>query len=264
MLAKCLMRGRLSGYMNIRTDLLLVFVGAFIATATVSANAANLSASHHLNDSLPTNVLGTSLTEPPSLTVIRSERGAIYFANKFKANNLVTHSRLSKLKRHLRRINYDKKMVIVVLSKPTDNYEIGIKKIALKDGVINVDVTFKHEVKDYSIPPKKAVYYTLVAVDKLSEPVLLNAKEIKTVGDVKDRTKVTVTGRLMRYTDDTYQLIPVKIRRGQKNSYYIKGDKVAELEPYLGKVITLDGTISHAKDGPYESELNVTKLVRVK
>ncbi|MDH5543250.1 MAG: hypothetical protein OEY64_09830 [Nitrospinota bacterium] len=241
-----------------------IFSALAVAFAAGSASAEKLSTSDQLIDSLPTNVLGTSLTEPPSLTVIRSERGGVYFANKFKANNLVTHSRLSKLKRHLRKINYDKKMVIVVLSKPTDNYDINLKNVSLDEGIINVDVEYKHEVKDYAIPPKKAVYYNLVAVKKLSEPVLLKAKEIQTKGDVEDRTKVTVTGRLMRYTDDILQVIPVRIRRGQKNSYYIKGEIVAELEAYIGKVITLEGTISHAKDGPYEAELSVTKFVSVK
>ena len=79
----------------------------------------------------------------------------------------------------------------------------------------------------------------------------------------KKEITITVTGRLMPWTDTVYQLIPVKIRRGNRNSYYIRGDKVEELTPYLGKVITLAGTISHERDGPYESDLNVKKLVKV-
>ena len=215
-------------------------------------------------DSLTTNVMGTSLTAPPYIQVIRSKRGSVHLLNRFKAfNNLSAVRSLRKLKRQLRHVNYEKRMVIAVLSQPMDNYELKVSKVELVDDVIQVDVSYKHELKNYQIPPKKSIHFVMVVVDKMPQPAVLETKQIKVKTKTKETTKITVTGRLMLWTESAYQLVPVRIRRGKKQSYYIRGEKLEELEPYLGKVITLAGTISHERDGPYESELTVQKVVKV-
>ncbi|MFQ5431490.1 MAG: hypothetical protein ACE5EN_03165 [Nitrospinota bacterium] len=219
---------------------------------------------NRFQDSLPTNVMGTSLASPPYIQVIRSKRGAAHLLNRFRAfNNLNAVIRLRKLKRQLRSVNYSKRMVIAVLSQPVDNYELKVNKVAVEDDVIKVDVSYKHELKNYQIPPKKSIHFVMVVVEKMPQPAVLETRQIKVKTKTKKTKKVTVTGRLMLWKESAYQLVPVRIRRGKKQSYYIRGEKLEELAPYLGKVITLAGTISHERDGPYESELTVQKVVKV-
>jgi hypothetical protein len=219
---------------------------------------------NRFQDSLTTNVMGTSLTTPPYIQVLRSKRGEAHLLNRFKAfNNLSAVRSLRKLKRQMRHINYDKRMVIAVLSQPVDNYELKVNKVEVVDDIIKVKVSYKHELRNYQIPPKKSIHFVMVVVDKMSHPAVLETRQIKVKTNTKETKKVTVTGRLMLWTESAYQLIPVRIRRGKKQSYYIRGEKLEELEQYLGKVITLAGTISHERDGPYESELTVQKIVKV-
>ena len=244
-----------------RRALFTLILSAIIASA---AWAKPVGIKSRFQDSLTTNVMGTSLTTPPYIQVLRSKRGAAHMLNRFKAfNNLSAVRSLRKLKRQMRHINYDKRMVIAVLSQPMDNYELKVNKIELVDDVINVKVSYKHELKNYQIPPKKSIHFVMVVVDKMPQPAVLETRQIKVKTTTKESKKVTVTGRLMLWTDSAYQLIPVRIRRGKKQSYYIRGEKLEELEQYLGKVITLAGTISHERDGPYESELTVQKVVKV-
>ncbi len=234
-----------------------------IATATF-ALAGPVSIKNRFRDSMPTNVQGTSLSAPPYIQVIRSERGAAHLLNRFKSiKNRTTRSRLRKLKRQLKYVDFSKYMVIAVLSQPMDNYQISIKKIALEDNVVKVNVSYRHELKNYSIPPKKTIYYEMAVVKKLPQPTFLEAHAVEVENKAEETMQVTVTGRLMPWKKEVYQLVPAKIRRGKKNSYYIRGEKLEELEPYLGKVVTLAGTVSHERDSPYESELTVQKVVKV-
>lgn len=238
-----------------------LMLAAIIASA---AWAKPVGIKSRFQDSLPTNVMGTSLASPPYIQVIRSKRGAAHLLNRFKAfNNLSAVRRLRKLKRQLRSVDYSKRMVIAVLSQPADNYELKVNKVALDDDVIKVDVSYKHVLKNYQIPPKKSIHYVMVVVEKMPQPAVLETRQIKVKTKTKETKKVTVTGRLMLWKESAYQLVPVRIRRGKKQSYYIRGEKLEELEPYLGKVVTLSGTISHERDGPYESELTVLKVVKV-
>lgn len=149
------------------------------------------------------------------------------------------------------------------MSEPMDNYQINIRKVVLENDIITVNVAYRHEMKDYRIPPKKSYYYYMITVKQMPQPVIIDAKQTNIKKNAEKEKAVTVTGRLMRWKDDAYQLVPVKIRRGSKNSYYIRGKKaLEELKPYLGKVVKIKGTVSHAKDGPYENELTVIKVVK--
>lgn len=213
---------------------------------------------------MTTNVMGTSLSSPPYIQVIRSKRGSAHFLNKFRGfHNLDATRALWRLKRQLRRVNFDKRMVIAVLSQPMDNYELKLKKISLEDGIIKVAVSYRHELKNYNIPPKKSIYYEMAVVNKMPQPAVLETEQIIVKTRTKENEKVTVTGRLMQWKESVYQLIPVRIRRGKKQSYYIRGENLEELSEHLGKVITVAGTVSHERDSPYELELTVQKLVKV-
>lgn len=243
--------------MRVTVLLILMFL------LTLPAWAENIVTRTRITDSLPTNVLGTSIDSPPTIQVIRSKRGADYFIKKYyHFNNLSIRAKLYKLKKQFKSIDFSKYMVIAVLSQPMDNYKVKIKNIKLEDDVILVSATYKHELINYSIPPKKSIFYTMAVVKKMFQPVLLESKQIKVKSRAKENTKVTVTGRLMRYNHTAYQLVPVRIQRGKKNTYYIKGSNHDELSQYVGKVITLAGTVSHETDSPYEFHLLVDKLVR--
>ncbi|GMT42860.1 MAG: hypothetical protein IEMM0002_1271 [bacterium] len=240
----------------------LVYI--LIAVTAASAWAEPIKVRNRFHNSMPTNVLGTSLSSSPHVQVIRSKRGAAHLLNRFKViNNRTTQRRLRKLKRQLRYVNFSKYMVIAVLSQPTDNYQLKIKKVSLENDVITVAVSYKHELKEYDIPPQKSIHYEMVMVKKHTQPVLLEAHSVKVKNKVKETQEVTVTGRLMPWKKEVYQLVPVKIRRGKKNSYYIRGENLEELTPYLGRVVTLKGSVSHERDGPYESDLTVQKVIRV-
>lgn len=250
--------------MNIGMKKTLAFALVFAVAAVTVALAEPVSIRSRFRDSMPTSVQGTSLSAPPYIQVIRSERGAAHLLNRFKGiKNRTTRSRLRTLKRQLKYVDFSKYMVIAVLSQPMDNYHLGIKKIALEDNVIKVNVSYRHELKNYRIPPKKTIYYEMAVVKKLPQPTFLEAQAVEVKNRAEKTRRVTVTGRLMPWKKEVYQLVPAKIRRGKKNSYYIRGEKLEELEPYLGRVITLAGTVSHERDSPYESELTVHKVVKV-
>ncbi len=217
----------------------------------------------HFYDSIPTNAKGTSLGAPPRIQTIRSERGAAHMITRLKQNNnRAAHRRIKKIQKQIDSIDFSKQMLVAIFSPPMDNYSMKIKKIIKDDGIIKVGLTYSHKVKEYRIPPKKSIHYEMIVLKNLPQPVLLDAREKKIKSKVKETRKVTVTGRLMFWKASAYQLIPVKIRRGKKTSYYIRGEILADLEPYLGRVVTLSGTVSHERDGPYERELENIKLVK--
>jgi len=225
--------------------------------------ASRIKLRQRISDRIQTNVLGTSIASAPNIQVIRSKDGAEYLINKYRGfHNLSSNSKLHKLKRQLRAIDYSKYMVISVISEPMDNYKLKIKNVEIESDIIVVNASYRHQLKNYRIPPKKSIYYSMAVVKKMHQPVLLEAKQIKVKARAKARTEVTVTGRLMQYTENSYQLIPVRIRRGKKNSYYIESHKNSQLASYLGKVVTLRGSVSHEKNSPYEHDLDVERLVK--
>lgn len=234
---------------------------ALAIAGPVSAEKIPIKSRFH--DFLNTNVKGTSLAAPPYIQVIRSERGASHMLSRFKKiKNRGTQVRVKRLQKLINNVDFSKQMVVAVFSRPTDNYKMKLKKIVLEDDILKVYVNYSHKLKNYRRPPMKSIHYEMAVVDKMTNPALLEIKKITIKSKVKENKKVTVTGRLMEYTKSAFQLVPVNIKRGNKNSYYIRGDIVAELAPYLGRVITLSGTVSHERDSPYESELTVTKLVK--
>ena len=242
---------------------IVVLIGS-IVLPTGEASAKTIKFRAYPADSIPTNVQGTSITTSPNINVFRSKRGATYFINKFNIKSLASNSRIRALRKQLRSVNYKTNMVILVMTEPMDNYQINIRKVELENDIITINVVYRHEMKDYRIPPKKAYYYYMITIKQMPQPVMIDSKQTNIKKNAAKKTKaVTVTGRLMLWKESAYQIIPVKIRRGSKNSYYIRGEKMLEeLKPYLGMVVTIKGTVSHEKDGPYENELTVTKVIK--
>ena len=245
------------------------FLWLFILTvlAPFAASAEKIRISKKYEGSLITSVVGTSVTQEPYIQVIRSTSGLDYTFLKFeRIKNLTTKSRLRILRRKIAKVDFEKQMIVAIFSRPTDNYKMGIKSLAYSsdEGYISVDVTFKHRIANYSIAPKKSIHYILAVIPKNPFPVVMIAKETLSKKNTKVTKAITVKGRLMALLPgEGLQLIPVKIRRGSKNSYYIKGKQAEDLEEFIGKVITLRGVASRDTDGPYEFDFSVDKVVKV-
>lgn len=250
-----------------------VFLPLFFATALFSgvSSAEKVRVFKKASGSFITSVAGTSVTQAPYIQIIRSANGFDYTFLKFdRIKNKITKSRLKKLRKKIANVDFNKQMIVAIFSHPTDNYRMAIKSINYKqdDGFIQVDVTYQHNIRNYRIQPKKSIHYALAVIPKKPFPVVMSAKEEvskKNKGKAKKASKaITVTGRLMALASgEGLQLVPVKIRRGSKNSYYIKGKQAEELEEFIGKVITLEGVASRDRDGPYEFDLEVKKVVKV-
>ncbi len=151
-----------------------------------------------------------------------------------------------------------------------DNYKLSLNKIGLdkKEKIVEVDVSYRHKMVTPHIPPKKSIHFMLLVVPLSDYPVILQATETvirNKRGNKKAFKVVTVTGRLMPLKNNRLQLVPVVIKRGSKNSYYV-AEPLPEgmnLHRYIGKVVVLQGTISHERNSPYEADLTVNKLVKV-
>ncbi|MGK7344358.1 MAG: hypothetical protein ACNS63_00940 [Candidatus Nitrospinota bacterium M3_3B_026] len=219
-----------------------------------------------IEGSFLTNVAGSSLTQPPYIQVIRSREGLEYLLNGFERHkNRITKARIDNLRKRLSRLDYGKQMVVGVFSQPMDNYSISMNSILMdeKEKSIEVKVSYRHKMVNYRIPPKKSIHYVLAVVPKSDYPVILKADQVTTSSGAKETKIVTVTGRLMPLRDDGLQLVPVVIKRGNKNSYYINGPKTEALSKHIGKVVTLEGAVSHERDSPYEWDFLVKKIVKI-
>jgi len=220
-----------------------------------------------IHGSLITSVKGTSTSKLPYVGVIRSKEGLDYLINDFmKHKNRTTHARLKSLRSSLSSVNFNEEMIVSVLSPPIDNYKLKLVDVRSKEeeGYMEVQVDYTHRLVNYRIPPYKSIYYLMIVVPKNSSPVVLKPVHLQAKKAKEQKSKpVKVTGKLLRGTNNDLHLVPLKIKRGSKNSYYIRGSQAKELEPYIGKVVTLEGEISREKDGPYESDLTVTRIVKV-
>jgi hypothetical protein len=223
-----------------------------------------------------TNVAGTSVTQPPYIQVMRSKAGLEYTLGQFESHkNRITQQRINTLRSQLAHVDYDREMVIGLFSQPMDNFDMELKQLTeqfryeqeggrrKKAGRIVADVTYLHNLTTYAIPPKKTIHYLLLVVPTSDLPVTLEASEIVTKKGRSGQKVLTVTGRLMPLTGDGLMLVPVVIKRGDKNSYYIRGEQALRLEGHIGKVVTLQGTVSPERNSPYEFELDVEKVLKV-
>lgn len=224
------------------------------------------------NGSFLTNVAGSSLTRPPYIQVIRSRDGLEYLLARFeKLKNRITQRRINKLRAKLKNFNFNKHMIVGVFSQPMDNYKMKMERVE-KDSVgkaIELFVNYRHKIKINRIPPKKSIHYILAVIPKSDYPVIMTTTEMVPAKSKKQKNQkklaklITVTGRLMALRDNDLQLVPVVIKRGKKNSYYIRGAQTEKLEAYIGKVVTLQGTVSHERNSPYEWDFTMKKIVKI-
>ena len=224
-----------------------------------------------------TNIAGTSITQRPYIQVIRSRAGLEYLLSQFDSSkNRITAQRLRRLRKQLKDVDIGegKKMIIGVFSKPMDNYHITLERVVAEipdqnnlggEPPVFVEVTYLHKIKNPPIPPKKSIYYLLLVADDSKSPVILRTTELveRKAKGKKTARVITVTGRLMPLKGEELQLVPVVIRRGNKNSYYIRNQQALDLYKHTGKVVTLQGTVSLEMNSPYEFEFDVQKLVKV-
>ncbi len=246
--------------------LIISIITAIILSAQLSiAKSVRIYRKH--SGSFLTNVVGSSVTEPPYIQVIRSRDGFDHFISKYeRLKNRTTQRRIDKLRSNFYWLDYRRYMIIGIFTKPMDNYELKLNRIDKSDDgkVIEAHVTYKHKVRAMHIPPKKSVHYIMVAVKKSNLPVLLLADTKENNGKKKPNEQVTVTGRLMTISGSAdLQLVPTRIKRGNKDSYFIKGDQAESLRKHAGKVVTLRGTVSHETDSPYEWDLTVDDVKKV-
>ncbi|MBF0170771.1 MAG: hypothetical protein HQK87_06755 [Nitrospinae bacterium] len=233
----------------------------------------DLPVSRTISGQFLTNVAGTSVTQPPYIQVMRSREGFEYTLSQFASlKNRTTQQRIQELRRQVTGIDWSRQMIIGLFSPPMDNFALTLTRLSrqtrgggdIRDaGTIIVEVKYRHEVKSYSIPPKKTIDYQMLVVAKSDLPVILRATEEIIRNGGSGRTALTVTGRLMPLTGDDLQLVPEVIKRGNKNCYYIRGEQALRLEQYIGRVITLQGTVSPERNSPYEFELDVEKVLKL-
>ncbi len=220
-----------------------------------------------IEGSFLTNVAGSSVTQPPYIQVMRSREGFDYAINGFeRLKNRITQSRINYLKKQLKGLDFTKYMLVGVFSQPMDNYKMTLNRISVDDynSSIEVSISYRHKIQNLRIPPKKSIHYVLVVVRKSDLPVILQATELVSSKNRKPAKLITVTGRLMDFSGGSdLQLVPVVIKRGSKNSYYIKGEQAGPLRQYISKVVTLQGTVSRERNSPYEWDLTVMSIVKI-
>lgn len=214
-----------------------------------------------------TTVKGISNSRPPYIRVIRSKEGINHLFNTFrKIRNLTTHNKARYLERALLKNNFSSKMVIAILSYPSDNYELDkVKILELEDEQkVEVKVSYFHKNKEYSIPPFKSIYYKFYVVKRNQLPVVLNPELAgeKTALPRKKKLK-TIYGTLQNWDNHGKQLVLVNKKKRKKRAYYIKGSLQEELEKYVGKFMALRGEVTQDSESIYEADFLVKKIVKV-
>ncbi len=250
---------------------ILRFTAAAMALSLVlsahAGQADTIPLTRKLAGSFLTNNKGSSIAQPPYIQVIRSREGLEYTLSRFERfKNKITQRRVNNLRKKLAGVNYKKQMLVWIFSQPMDNYKMNLKSMAFNEdrSMIEAKVSYLHKIKNFRIPPYKSIHYIVAVMPKSDLPVILQASETSSSKKKKPTRLVTVTGRLMALSDGSdLQLVPAKIKRGNKSSYYIRGAQAGPLLKYAGKVVTLRGTVSRERNSPYEWDLTIQKVVKI-
>ena len=245
--------------------IIILFVSLYAAFVHASPKTIKFIKEYHGN--FVTTVKGTNLSQPPYISVIRSKDGVTYLFNKFrKIRNLTTHNKALHLERELLRNNFSSRMVIAVLSHPTDNYKIDKVKILEDENKqkIEVNAFYFHSDREYSIPPFKSIHYRFYVVKQSDLPVILNSERLKkkTKKSSKKPFK-TIYGTLQNWEDHGKQLALINKRKRKKRVYYIKGSLQEDLKQYVGKFMALRGEVITDSESVYEADFMVKKIVKI-
>lgn len=214
-----------------------------------------------------TTVKGKSPSQLPYIKVVRSKEGITYLFNKFrKIRKFTTHNKALYLERELLKNNFSTKMIIAILSQPTDNYKFEKVKIFEheNDQMIEVKVSYFHKNREYSIPPFKSIFYRFYAVKQSHFPVVLNAGFArKKIPKSREKSLTTVYGTLQNWEDTGKQLALINKSKRKKRVYYIKGVLQEELKEHVGKFMGLRGEVTLDSESIYEADFLVKKIVKV-
>lgn len=216
-----------------------------------------------------TTVKGLGQNQPPYLRVVRSKDGINYLFNKFrKIRNLVTHNKALLLERKLLKTNFSSKMVIAILSFPTDNYQIQKTKIIEFENKqeIEVKISYFHKSIKYSIPPFKSIFYKFYIIKQSNSPVVLSADPVYKKPTIKNKIpSITVYGTLQKWGEQNKQLALINKSKRKKRVYYIniEGTLLNELEKHIGKFMALRGIATLDSESIYESDFLVEKIVKI-
>ena len=244
---------------------LIFFISFYAGFVHASPKKIKIIKEYHGN--FVTTVKGTNLSQSPYISVIRSKDGVTYLFNKFrKIRKLTTHNKALHLERQLLRNDFSSRMLIAVLSHPTDNYKIDKVKILEHENKqkIEVEAFYFHSDREYSIPPFKSIHYRFYVVKQSDLPVILNSERIKkkTKKPSKKPFK-TIYGTLQNWEDHGKQLALINKSKRKKRVYYIKGVLQEKLRQYVGKYMALRGEVITDSESVYEADLFVKKIVKV-
>ena len=214
-----------------------------------------------------TTVKGTNLSQPPYISVIRSKDGVSYLFNKFrKIRNITTHNRALRLERQLLRNDFSSRMVIAVLSHPTDNYKIDKVKILEHESKQKIEVKafYFHSNREYSIPPFKSIHYRFYVVKHSDLPVILSSEHIKKkTKKLSKKPFKTIYGTLQNWENQGKQLALINKSKRKKRVYYIKGSLQEDLKQYIGKFMALRGEVIKDSESIYEADFMIKKIIKI-
>jgi len=211
-----------------------------------------------------TNLSGEPNPRPPFLRAIRSAQEFDRFMAEYETlKGRYDAYRLGMVKRKFRKFDYSGKMLIAIFSQPLDQFSMRIRSVeALDDGLMRVNLSYRHERLMGRQSNKKHVYYIIIAVPRNAMPVILNAQEEKASRD-HDIPLSKVTGALMEYGAGQVQLVVDTRTRGRKSTYYVKDPDYEKLKDHFGKRVTIEGYIKPEGLSAYEWEITYDSLVEV-
>ena len=247
--------------------LFILIIASLVLINSVHASPKRIKFIKEYTGNFITTVKGTNLGQPPYISVIRSKDGVTYLFNKFrKIRNLTTHNKALRLERELLRNDFSSRMVIAVLSHPTDNYKIDKVQMLEHESEEKIEVKafYLHSERDYPIPPFKSIHYRFFVVKQSALPVILDSERIKKkIKKSSKKSFKTIYGTLQNWEDQGKQLALINKRKRKKRVYYIKGSLQEDLKQYVGKFMALRGEVIKDSESVYEADLMVKKIIKI-
>ena len=247
-------------------NFVIIFCIIFLQGGVALASTKNVKIFKERKGKFITNVKGIGRSQPPYLRVVRSKNGISYLFNKFrKIRKLYTHNKVLSLEQKLLAIDFKSKMVVAVLSFPTDNYQFeNIKIIEMEnEQKIEVSLSYLHKNIDFSIPPFKSIFYRFYVVKQSDFPVVLSSNLLHDQKPEQKKKTVKISGTLQRWGEKGDQLALVNGRRRRKRVYYIKGKLRDKLEQHVGQFMALKGEVTLDSESIYESDFLVKAIVKI-
>ncbi len=245
---------------------IIIFCIILLQGVVAFASTKNVKISIERQGKFVTNVKGIGRSQPPYLRVVRSKNGVSYLFNKFrKIRNVYTHSKALSLEKKMLAIDFKSKMIIAILSFPTDNFQFeNIKIIEMEnEQKIEVILSYLHKNIDYSIPPFKSIFYRFYVVKLSDFPVVLSSNLLQDQNSGKKKKTIKISGTLQKWGEKGDQLALVNKSRRKKRVYYIKGKLRDKLSQHVGQFMALKGEVTLDSESIYESDFLVKAIVKI-